>query len=94
MGVVTVTVQTKPTRLLSINPKRVNYTLFNDSSTNVYIGFDKNVSTTGKTKGIRLAAGGGYISDEHHKGEVWAIASSATEVTVVEVTLMDGGVTA
>ena len=86
MGVVTVDVLTKPTRLLSRNPKRVVYTIINDSSVDVYVGFDKNVSTTGKTKGILVASGGGVWSDEFHKGEVWAIASSQTQVTVVETT--------
>ena len=86
MGVVTVDVGTKPTRVLARNPKRVVYTLINDSAYDVYVGFDKNVATTGKRKGILLAANGGIWSDEFHKGEVWAIASTQTQITVVETT--------
>ena len=86
MGVVTVDVLTKPTRILSANPKRIAFMLINDSSVDVYVGFDKNISTTGPTKGVLLAANGGVWAYEFHKGELWAIASSATEITVVEST--------
>lgn len=85
MPVVTITVGTTPKRLLSRNPDRVVYSIINEGSYNAYIGYDKNVSTTGKTKGIKLAANGGGMEDEWHKGEVWAIAEGETELTVVEV---------
>jgi len=84
MPVVTVTVKTTPTRLLVANPKRIAFMLINDSAYDVYVGFDKNVSTTGKTKGVLLAANGGVWAYEFHKGEVWAIATNQTEITVVE----------
>jgi len=85
MPVVTVDVGTKPTRLLNRNPKRVVFSVINDSSTVVYVGFDSNVSTTGKRRGVKLDANGGWCEDEYHKGEVWAIAEAPTQVTVVEV---------
>ena len=84
MAVLTLDVQTKPTRLLSANPKRVAFMLINDSGVDVYVGFDKNVSTTGKRKGVLLAANGGVWAYEYHKGELWAIAPSQTQITVVE----------
>jgi len=85
MAVITLEVGTTPKRLLSANPGRVVYTLINEGSYNAYVGFDKNVSTTGKTKGIKLAPNGGGMEDEFYKGEVWAIAEGNTEITVVEV---------
>jgi len=86
MPVITVDVGTTPKRLLARNPKRVMYAVLNDSAVDVYIGFDKNVSTTGKTKGILVANNGGIWADEYHNGEVWAVATGSGEVTVVEVT--------
>ena len=86
MAVLTLDVQTKPTRLLSANPNRRAFMLINDSGVDVYVGFDKNVSTTGKRKGVLVAANGGVWAYEFHKGELWAIAPSQTQITVVEST--------
>ena len=82
--VVTVTVRTTPTRLLVHNDKRVVYTILNEGDYDVYVGFDKNISVSGSSKGIKVSAHGGVWSDEYHKGDVWAVASTETEVTVVE----------
>ena len=90
MAVITTDVTTSPKRILVKNNKRVMYAVLNDSGYNVYIGHDKNVSTTGKTKGILVSANGGVWSDEFYKGEVWAIATGDAEVTVVEVTEEEG----
>ena len=85
MAVFTVEVGTTPTRILVANPQRKVYSIHNFGSVDVYIGYDNKVSTTGFHKGVKIAANGGGAEDEWHKGEVWAIAPSATEVTVVEV---------
>ena len=85
MAVFTVAVKTVPTRILVANPKRKVYSIHNFSSVDVYVGYDNKVSTSGFHKGVRIAANGGGCEDEWHKGEVWAIANSETEVTVVEV---------
>jgi len=85
MGVITVKVRTTPTRLLVANPKRKYYAVLNPSSVDVYVGFDNQVSTTGVRKGIVVKANGGAYGDEWHKGEVWGIASTETEVTVIEI---------
>lgn len=85
MAVVTVTVKTVPTRLLVANDKRKVYSIHNDSTVNVYVGYDKEVATSGPKRGILVRPNGGAIEDEFHKGEVWAIAEAETEVTVVEV---------
>ena len=84
MGVITVQVGTTPKRILSRNDKRISFMLLNASSYNVYVGFDKNVSTTGKSKGVLLAAEGGCWAYEYHKGEIWAVAEGDAEITVVE----------
>ena len=84
MGVITIDVGTTPKRILSANPKRINFMLINNSGYNVYVGFNKDVSTTGKRKGVLLAANGGVWSYEYHKGELWAIAEGDAELTVVE----------
>jgi len=85
MAVITVTVGTKPTRLLVANPRRRFWAVINASTTDVYIGHDSSVSTTGTHKGIVVKANGGMYGDEFHKGEVWAISTAETEVTVIEV---------
>jgi len=84
-NVVTISVGTSPTRILAANPKRLVYVILNPSNYDVYIGFNSNVSTTGKTKGILVASGGGVWADEYTKDEVWAIATTETEITVMEV---------
>ena len=84
MAVITVKVKTVPTRLLVANPKRIGFMIINDSSVDVYVGFDKGVATSGPKKGVPIKANGGFWAYEWHKGEVWAIASTETEVTVVE----------
>ena len=85
MAVLTLTVSTKPIRLLVSNPKRKFWAVINAGTVDVYVGHDSNVSTTGKTKGIPVKANGGMYGDEFHKGEVWAVADTQTEVTVIEV---------
>jgi len=85
MGVVTVTVGTKPIRLLVGNPKRIVYVLINTGANNAYIGFNNQVSTTGINRGIPLGANGGVWADEYHKGEVYAVAEGDTDIVVVEV---------
>jgi len=86
MGVITLQVGATPKRLLANNPNRINFMLINNGSYDAYIGFDSNVSTTGKSKGVLLAANGGVWSYEFHKGEVWAVATGDTEITIVEST--------
>ena len=73
-----------PRRILPANPKRICYTIRNDSSVDVYIGKDSRVSTSGFFRGFKVDAGGGTLEDEFHKGEVWAIAESDCEITVNE----------
>ena len=85
MPVWTIEVTTTPKRVLTKNKNRLVYVILNSSSVNVYVGFDSSVSTTGEKKGIPVLANGGIWSDEYHKGEVWIIAESDTEVQVVEV---------
>ncbi len=85
MAVLTLSVGTKPVRLLVANPKRKFWAVINAGSIDVYVGHDSQVSTTGKRKGIPVKANGGMYGDEYHTGEVWAIAPSETEVTVVEI---------
>ena len=86
MGVITVDVGTTPKRILSANPKRIAFMLINNSEYDIYVGFDKDVSTTGKKKGVLIAANGGCWAYEFHKGELWAIATGEAELTVVEST--------
>jgi len=86
MGVVTLTVKTVPTRLLVSNPDRIAFMIINDGTTDVYVGFDSEVATSGVKKGVKVAANGGFWAYEFHKGELWAIATAETEITVVEST--------
>ena len=86
MPVITVGVGTEPKRILVRNPDRIAFMIINDSGYDVYVGFDKNVSTTGKSKGVLVAANGGVWAYEFHKGELWAISTGDAEITVVEST--------
>jgi len=56
---VTDTVGTTPTEILRNNPDRVFWLIVNLSANNGYIGWDREVSST---KGIFVAANGGYTS--------------------------------
>jgi len=84
MAVSNIEIKTTPTRILVSNPKRIAFMVINDSTVDVYVGYDKNVSTTGKTKGVPIKPNGGYWAYEFHKGELWAIADSETDLIVVE----------
>ena len=86
MPVITLDVGTEPKRVLVRNPDRIAFMIINDSANDVYIGFDKNVSTTGKTKGVLVAANGGVWAYEFHKGELWAVSTGTAEITIVEST--------
>jgi len=86
MGVYELEIGTLPKRVLTRNKNRVLYGVINNSATNVYLGFDSSVATSGEKKGILIQANGGYYIDSSHKGEVWLIAEAATTVTVFEVT--------
>jgi len=86
MPVFTVDVGTTPKRILSANPKRIAFMIINDSGYDVYVGFNKDVATSGVNKGVVIAANGGCWAYEYHKGELWAVASGNAEITIVEST--------
>lgn len=77
-------VGTTATVILPANQNRTSYNLQNESTTDVYIGFDQNVATSGEKQGFNLRASGGSAEEEFHRGEVWGIASSAVSITVNE----------
>jgi len=86
MAVYELEIGTLPKRVLTRNKTRILYGVINSSSTNVYLGFDSSVATSGEKKGILISPNGGYYIDSSHKGEVWLIAEASTTVTVFEVT--------
>lgn len=88
------TIKTKantPVLALGRNPRRIVWSLLNASDTPIYFGYDSSVSTSGRSMGWKVDAGGA-IEDEFHKGEVWIICSQDDkQVTLVEVSRVEGG---
>jgi hypothetical protein len=85
-----VLVGTTPTRIAVANENRRFLTIKNDDSTNaIYYGENQNVATSGFHQGIKVSAGGQGVQEEYWTGEVWAISSSATSVSVWETHLIE-----
>jgi len=78
------------TPLLETNPDRLAFTIKNDDVEDCFIGHGPDVATSGHKQGIKVVAGGGWIEDEFHKGEVWGIATADMKVTVVEDVKLGG----
>jgi len=74
----------RPRRVLTKNPKRLAYTIKNDSTVNIFVGHDSGVATSGYRQGYLVPAGGGVIEDRWHKGEVWVICTQNVWITVAE----------
>ena len=84
-------VGTTPTKILGENPYRASFTIYNDSATDIYVGYGeagRNVTTSGGRQGIRIEANGGTLTDDEFLGEVWAIADSATTVQIIETAVI------
>ena len=71
-------------RVLQENPLRLTFTVKNDSATDVYLGEDQSLATSGFKQGFLIPSGGDSAFDEHHKGEVWLISTGNINVTVEE----------
>ena len=86
MPVREIEISTLPKRVFAENKNRVLYAVINESSVDVYLGYDSGVTTSGESKGIKISANGGYYIDPAWKGEVWLVAPSNTVVTILEIT--------
>jgi len=82
-------VNTSPVRVLSNNPNRLSWVIVNLSGSDIWLGFDREVSST---KGLFLASGGSAIATDWRDDfelvgyEVWAIASADNSpIYVLEV---------
>jgi len=82
-------INTSPVRVLSNNPDRLSWVIVNLSGSDIWLGFDREVSST---KGLFLASGGSAITTDWRDDfelvgyEVWAIASANNSpIYVVEV---------
>jgi len=73
-----------PRRVIIANPKRICYSIRNDSLVDVFVGKTSRVKTAGFWQGFKVDKEGGTIEDEFHKGEVWAIAPSDCVITINE----------
>ena len=75
---------TSVTRVLSRNLKRTSATLFNASTTTIFIGFSQNLDSGNSIE--TLYPGGQWVSDGNDLGEIWMIADSvsATTLQIVE----------
>jgi len=79
-------VSTRPLRVLLANPNRADFSIINESSEDVYVGYAMDVSTLGFSTGIPVKASGGSMEDKFHRGEVWVVANADTTVTAIEDT--------
>ena len=84
------TVTTKanvPIKVLNENPRRRVFDILNLGDTEIFLGYDQSVATSGRMKGKRIAGSYGSYEDEFAKDEIWIICTAADkEVTVSEVT--------
>jgi len=65
--------------------RRKAYTVTNPGSiADLFVGKDRNVTTSGFFEGIKVLQGGGTLEDEFHKGEVWVISTGTPSVHFVE----------
>jgi hypothetical protein len=71
-------------KVISKNPKRISFSIRNDSGSAVYYGKNRSVSTSGYFQGIKIDPNGGAIEDDSYKGDVYLISASAISVTIVE----------
>lgn len=85
---VTDTVGTSTTKVLGNNPNRLAFTIINLSSNVVYLGFDRDVSSS---KGIYLSPNGGSLSmlyDEDFNSvgyEVFGKAADDSKIYLIEI---------
>ena len=79
--------QNKSAKVLERNEQRKEFTLYNESASNVYVGFNSNVtSASGRYQGIKVLANGGNYANDKHKGEVWVYTTgSGINLTVEEI---------
>lgn len=75
-----------PTLVLSTNLRRKTFTIKNDTSSNIYIGENQSVTTSGYHQGAIVSSGGGSVEDRWYKGEVYIIQASGStlNITVIE----------
>jgi len=71
-------------RIIAQNPKRVSFSIRNDSGSAVFYGKHRGVAVSGYFKGTQIDANGGALEDEFYKGDVFAISASGVDITVIE----------
>jgi len=71
-------------KVMARNPNRASLSIKNDSAVNVYYGHSSGVATTGRRQGILVDPNGGALEDRWHKGDVYLIAPSDCNVTLIE----------
>jgi len=79
-------VSTRPLRVLLANHNRSDFSIINESSVDVYVGYAMDVAISGFLTGIPVKASGGSMEDKFHMGEVWIVAGADTSVTAIEDT--------
>lgn len=74
-------------RVLDENPGRKSAIVFNNSASDVYLGFNADVRTSGGTRGLTLkSAGGSWTTGEPgpYTGQVYVISTGGVDVDVTE----------
>ena len=74
----------KARRVMNVNSNRACFTVKNDSATDVFVGHNMRVATSGYNQGAKIGATGGSVEDAFHRGEVWLITTAAVDVTCIE----------
>lgn len=78
------TPNTVPTQILERRPNRTSATLFNASTSLIYIGFSSNLSPSNAPE--TLYPGGQWVSDGGDIGEIWMMSDtvSSTSLQIIE----------
>ncbi len=77
----------KAIRVLNVNPDRIEFSLKDLGSTDIYYGFDQDVSSSGAKGGWLVGNSQGSRSNDKWKGEVWIYCTAAVIVCVEEISV-------
>jgi hypothetical protein len=79
-------VTTQPTLIRPANPMRLSITLVNTGRFDVYLGFDRAVSTPSQGKSGHMIPAGGSFDEDAYDGELWGVTNTgSTIVTYWEI---------
>lgn len=70
-----------PARIFAASKKKRKISIYNDSTSDIYIAELQNVAVNGNNVGILIRANGGSLDDESWPDELWAISAGTVNIT-------------